>query len=77
MTEVRAQHALALKSDLLGHALRGGVVGIGDQVDTLQLEILQRVARKQPDSARANPSAARVPGAIRSSRSSAGCRCAG
>jgi len=52
MPKVVAQDALALEADLLGDALRGAVVGIGDEVDALQPELIECVARQNAQGAR-------------------------
>ena len=43
MPEVRAEDALAQETDLLGDALRRDVVGIGDEIDALELELVERM----------------------------------
>ena len=42
--EVRAQNALAAEADLLGHALGGEVVGVGDQLEPAEPELLEAEA---------------------------------
>ncbi len=54
MHEVRAEHALAPEPDLLGDALRRDVVRIGDEIDALQLEIVERLAREESQRPRAD-----------------------
>ena len=56
---MRAKHAFALKTDLLGDALGRDVVGIGDEIETLELEVLERVTREQAQRPRANSPTAR------------------
>ena len=41
---MRTEEAFALEPDLLGDSLRSEVVGIGDEIDALKLELLERVA---------------------------------
>jgi len=53
---MRPHDALALKPDLLGDALRSKVLGIGDEVDASQPEILERVASEKAKRACARPS---------------------
>src|SRR6187401_3633787 len=52
---MRPHDALALKPDLLGDALRSKVLGIRDEVDASQPEILERVASEKAKRARARP----------------------
>ena len=70
--QVRTEDALAPEPDLLGDALRGHVVGIGEQLDPLELELLERVAREQPQRARARSPARETmqPSSTRASRDS-------
>jgi hypothetical protein len=42
VSQVTAKHALSLESDLLGNTLRRDVVGIGDEVEPLKLEVVER-----------------------------------
>src|SRR4029078_9267376 len=53
--QMRPHDALALKPDLLGDALRSKVLGIGDEVDASQPEILERVASEKAKRAGARP----------------------
>ena len=53
-----AQHAFALESDLLGDPLGRDVVGIGDQIEALKVELLERVAREKPQRTSAHAPAA-------------------
>ena len=41
MAEMRAKDAFPLEADLLGHALRRDVVGIGDQLEALELQLVE------------------------------------
>jgi hypothetical protein len=43
MTEVRAQHALAPEPDLVSDTLRRVVVGVGYELESLQVELVERV----------------------------------
>ena len=47
MAEMCTQDALSLEPDLLGDALGRDVVGIGDELDTRQLEFLERVSTRR------------------------------
>ncbi len=71
---MRAQHALALEADLLGDALGRDVVRIGDEIDALQLELVERVTREEPKRARAD-APVRAPRRRSSSRYVRGSRC--
>ena len=44
MSQVRAQDAFALEPDLLGHALRSKVVGVGDEIDSLNRQLVEFAA---------------------------------
>ena len=41
MSQVRAKDALSPEPDLLGNTLRRDVVGIGDEVEPLKLELAE------------------------------------
>ena len=47
VTQVRAKEALALEPDLLGNTLRRQVVRVGDELNTWQLELLERMSREE------------------------------
>ena len=51
MDEVRAENALAAEADLLGDALGGVVVGVGDQVEPAQPEIVEAEAADETERA--------------------------
>jgi hypothetical protein len=59
MTEMRAKDAFPLEADLLSHALRGEVFGIGYELDTRQLELLERVSREESQRASTDAPATR------------------
>ena len=59
---MRAKDAFALEPDLLGDALGRDVVRIGDEIETLELEVVERVTREQAQRSRADsPTARRRP----------------
>jgi len=41
MAEMRAKDAFPLETNLLGDALRGEVLGIGDQLEALELQLVE------------------------------------
>src|SRR5215218_7566370 len=59
MEEVRAKHAFATKPDFLRNPLRRLVVGVGDELEALEAELLEAVATEQPEGARRHAAPAR------------------
>jgi hypothetical protein len=60
MSHVRAEDAFALKTRALGDPLRGEIVGIGDQVEPFERQLLKRVIAEHSQSVGRDTSAARV-----------------
>src|SRR4026208_30859 len=62
MQQMRPHDALALAPDLLGDTLRSEVLGVGDQVETLEAEIVERPACQRAERDRADALPARPGG---------------